>query len=96
MKITRDAIDVFRADTGAYPAGLTDLAATTAPTAGLDTLAASKTIASTDWRGPYLQAVVTDPTDGGAFGYSTTSGSVGKVTAHNTGTASDGTAYSTW
>lgn len=96
LKIARDAVDIFKADTGAFPAALDDLAATAAPTAGLDSAGASKSITAADWRGPYVQAVPVDSTDGGAFAYATASGSVGKITAHNSGTASDGTAYSTW
>jgi general secretion pathway protein G len=96
LRLTRDAIDLFRADTGALPAVTADLSVTTAPTGGLDATGGAKTIAAADWRGPYLQAVPSDPTNAGALGYTTTGATTGKVTANNTGTASDGTQYSTW
>lgn len=96
LKITRDAVDLFKADTGAFPAALTDLAATTAPTAGLDSTGTSKNITAADFRGPYVQAVPTDAVDGGALGYATASPNVGKITAHATGASSDGSDYGTW
>ncbi len=96
LRLTRDAIDLFRADTGALPATAADLAVTTAPTGGLDATGGAKTIAATDWRGPYLQAVPADPTNAGALGYVTTGATTGKVSANNSGTASDGTSYTTW
>ena len=96
LKISRDSIDIFRTDTGVYPAAMSDLSATSAPASGLDATGGVKSITATDWRGPYLQAVPNDPTDGGALGYTTTGATTGKVTAHNSGNAIDGTAYSTW
>lgn len=95
LKISRDAVDLFKADTGVYPSGLADLAATTAPTAGYDSSGTSKAITSADWRGPYVQAVPKDIDGATDFTYSTASGSVGKITAAS-GTASDGSNYNTW
>lgn len=95
LKITRDAVDLFKADTGAFPAGLTDLAATTAPTAGLDSTGTTKNITAGDFRGPYVQAVPKDIDGTSDFTYSTASGSVGKITAAS-GTSSDGSNYNTW
>ncbi len=95
LKITRDAIDLFKADCGVYPAGLTDLATTSAPTAGLDSAGSSKSITATDWRGPYVQAVPKDIDGATDFTFSTASGSVGKINAAS-GTALDGTNYNTW
>ncbi|MEI8282524.1 MAG: prepilin-type N-terminal cleavage/methylation domain-containing protein [Armatimonadota bacterium] len=96
LRLTRDAIDLFKADTGAFPTVLADLAVTTAPANGIDSTGTSKAIAATDWRGPYLQAVSPDPTNAGALGYTVSGANTGKVTANNTGTATDGTLYSTW
>jgi type II secretion system protein G len=91
LKLYRNALELYKADTGAYPTTLADLAATTAPANGVDaTSGASKAIASTDWKGPYLQAVETDPENGAAFGYSTTAGTVGVVTS------GAGAPYNTW
>lgn len=91
LKLYRNAIELFKADTGAYPATIADLAATTAPANGVDsTTGSSKAINSSDWKGPYLQSVETDPISGSAFGYSTTAGSVGAVTS------SAGSPYNSW
>ena len=91
LKLYRNAIELFKADTGAYPATIADLAVTTAPANGVDSsTGSSKAINSSDWKGPYLQAVETDPVSGSAFTYSTTSPTVGAVTS------SAGSPYSTW
>lgn len=62
LSLLRSAIATYYTDTGAFPTGLTDLTATTAPATGLSSAAASVNISSADWHGPYLQnAVPTDP-----------------------------------
>jgi general secretion pathway protein G len=94
LKLVRNAIDLFRADTGAFPANMAGLTAST--TSGLSAAAATCTIAATDWRGPYLQAVPVDPVSGSALTYGTTTANVGTVTSSATGNGLDGTAYSTW
>ena len=96
LKLFRNAITTYQNDTGAYPSALADLAATAAPATGKDSSGADKSIAATDWKGPYLNGVDTDPVSGAAFTYSTTSPTVGTVSSSATGNASDGTAYSTW
>lgn len=96
LKIVRNAVDLFRADTGYYPATLSDLAVTAAPANGLDSSGTSKAITATDWRGPYVQTVPTDPVAAAALTYTTTGANTGKVAATATGTANDGTSYSTW
>ena len=91
LKLYRNAIELFKADTGAYPATLADLAATSAPANGVDSsTGASKSINSSDWKGPYLQSVENDPVSSSAFGYSTTSPTVGAVTS------SAGSPYNSW
>lgn len=91
LKLYRNALELYKADTGAYPTALADLAATSAPANGVDpTSGASKSITATDWKGPYLQAVETDPVSENAFTYSTTSPTVGAVTS------SAGSPYNTW
>jgi general secretion pathway protein G len=95
LKLVRNAIDLFRADTGAFPATMAGLTATT--TSGLNpSSAAGCTIASTDWRGPYLQAVPVDPVSGNALTYGTTTADVGTVKSSMSGNSLDGSAYSTW
>ena len=96
LRLSRDATDLFKNDTGAYPAVMSDLSVTTAPATGLDSTGGSKAITGADWRGPYLQALPADPTDAGALGYVTTGATTGKISAHNTGTATDGSSYTTW
>ena len=96
LKLIRNSIEIFRNDTGAYPSTLADLAVTAAPATGLSSAAASKTIISTDWKGPYLMAVPTDPISSAAFTYTITSPNVGKVASSSASTALDGTLYSAW
>ena|SRR5438309_11590956 len=91
LKLYRNALELYKADTGAYPTTLADLAATTAPANGVDsTTGSSKAINASDWKGPYLQALETDPESGNAFTYTTTSPNVGVVTS------SAGAPYNTW
>jgi general secretion pathway protein G len=96
LKLYRNAVTLFYTDTGAYPAALSDLAATSAPASGKDSGGNDKTITSGDWHGPYVQAIESDPVSSSAFNYSTTSPNVGKVTSSASGNGLDGTAYSTW
>jgi type II secretion system protein G len=95
LKVMRNAVDLFKSDTGAFPAALADLAAASAPAKGKDKDGVDKTITSTDWKGPYMEEIKKDPVSGGNYTYSTTSPNVGKVSAP-AGTASDGSDYSTW
>jgi prepilin-type N-terminal cleavage/methylation domain-containing protein len=96
LQLYRTAVSSYLNDTGAYPAALTDLTATSAPASGYDSSGNTKTITSTDWKGPYLASQQNDPVSGNALTYSTTSPNVGKVTSSASGNASDGTAYSSW
>ena len=96
LKLVRNAVELFKNDTGAYPAALADLTGASAPASGKDSAAATKTITSTDYKGPYLSAVPTDPVSGSALTYSVTAGTVGKVSASATGSDSAGTAFSTY
>ena len=94
MKLIRNAVQVFQTDTGAYPASLDALVLTTAPAAGVDTAGAAKTINAPDWKGPYMQSVPADPVSGSTLTYSTTAGTVGKVSSSASGNDSDGNPYS--
>ena len=89
LKLLRNAITSFQNDTGAYPAALADLAATTAPASGKKSDGTDLAITAADWHGPYIQEVPTDPIGGAAFDYSVAAGSVGKVSSAATG-------YTTW
>lgn len=90
LKLYRNAVELFKADTGAYPASMADLAATAAPASGLDSAGNAQAITAADWKGPYIQTIENDPISSAAFTYSTTSGSVGKITS------SAGAPYNTW
>lgn len=96
LKLARNAVTLFYNDTGAYPASLAALAATTAPASGLAPDGTAKSIIAGDWHGPYLESIPNDPVSGSAFTYSTADGSVGKVTSSASGNGLDGTAYNTW
>lgn len=93
LQLYRNAIDLFKTDTGAFPATLAALAATTAPGTGLDSAGASKSIVAADWRGPYIDAIMNDPVSGSAFTYSITP-PVGKVSSSASGNDSQGNPFS--
>lgn len=96
LKLLRNAVELFHNDTAAWPATLSDLTVTTAPASGKDNAGASKSITSTDFKGPYMRSLPTDPIAGAAFTYSVTGPTVGAVSSSASGNALDGTAYSTW
>ena len=95
LKIVRNAIEMFRADTGLTPATLADLAATTAPSGGgLNNSATATPFPTGSFRGPYIQAVPVDPVSGTSLTYTVTAGaSFGKVAPSATGNDTDGNAY---
>jgi general secretion pathway protein G len=96
LKMYRNAIDLFKTDTGAYPSTLADLAATSAPAKGKDSAGNDYSITASDWKGPYVQSITTDPIAGTNYTYSVTSPNVGKITSSASGKASDGSNYSDW
>ncbi len=79
LRILRVAIDRFRSDTGAYPMSLDDLAATTAPTKGLDKNGGQVNIMPTDWNGPYVASIPIDVLANKPFVYHTSPPMVGMV-----------------
>ncbi|GMV35831.1 MAG: hypothetical protein AMXMBFR61_03390 [Fimbriimonadales bacterium] len=94
LKLMRNAIEMFHNDTGAWPASLSALTATTAPATGLDDSGTSKSIVASQWKGPYLATINNDPVSGSAYNYGTTSPNVGKVTSSASGNDSEGNPYS--
>jgi type II secretory pathway pseudopilin PulG len=96
----RNAIAMFEADTGVYPAALTDLVAGTAPTTG----AAGASIPAGTYKGPYLttsggingtgipQNPFAGATANAAASWDYTAVG-GKVLSHVTGTTLDGVDY---
>lgn len=99
LRLLRNAVELFKNDTGCYPAQLSHLTveagSTSVPATGKDSAGLDKAIVASDFRGPYVSTISKDPISGASFTYSTTAGSVGKITA-SSGTASDGTNYNTW
>lgn len=89
LKLYRNSIELFRADTGYYPLALADLEATSAPAQGKDSSGTSQNISASDWKGPYIDAVSANDPFGTAWSYSVTAGSVGKVKSATAG-------YTTW
>ena len=96
LRQMRNAVELFRNDTGAFPAALADLAATSPPAQGKNADGTNRAISGADYKGPYLSAINSDPTNGSAFDYSVTSGSVGRVKSANTNASSEGSTYDTW
>ena len=96
LKQVRNAVELFKNDTSAYPSALADLAGASAPTGGKDVAGAAKTITASDFHGPYLSAVPNDPVSGSALTYSVAAGTVGKVSSSATGNDSSGTAFTTY
>jgi general secretion pathway protein G len=97
LALLRSAIASFYADTGTYPAVLSDLMASSAPTNGLSNNGTSTAIVPANWHGPYVTtSIPTDPVANAAFNYSTTGTTTGQVSSSASGSGLDGTAYNTW
>ena len=92
LKLVRNAISMFRNDTGLYPLTLDDMAATAAPAKGSDGTSDVDLTASS-WHGPYMQSVPTDPVSLAAYTYTKTTGT---IVSSASGNGMDGTAFSTW
>ena len=102
----RNAISLFHAHTGLYPALLSDIMspATTPPANGVDESGTSAPIQAADYKGPYLTTaddlLPNNPITGGNvvgtdWLYSVSSPAVGEVHAAS-GVALDGSDLSTW
>lgn len=81
LKLLRNAISLFHADTGYYPTKLADLTATSAPTRGLDSAGKQREIAANDWHGPYIEILPEYPFAGKNWEYSTSRPKVGQLNA---------------
>ena len=55
LKLRREAVERFRQDTGLFPATLSGILTSTAPTSGLDSDGNTKPIPPGSFQGPYLQ-----------------------------------------
>lgn len=96
LQYVRGAIERYRATTTLYPATLNDLAASTPPATGLTTDGNSVPLSAAKFEGPYMESVPVDQVSGSPLNYITTAPNVGKVKSSASGTASDGTLYSSW
>ena len=96
LKLLRDAVDRFYADTGVWPVNLGQLALTTAPAKGIDANGNPAAINPSDWHGPYVDSVPKDALAKSDYQYKTTAPAVGIVQSSVTTKTSDGTSPSTW
>ena len=96
LKLVRNAIAMFYADTGAYPYNFDGLTGANPPTKGLDATGATTTIRASDWKGPYLASMPTDPVSGLGLIYSGSTGSnntIGQVSSSAQGLDTNGIPY---
>ena len=100
LKIVRNSVEMFRADTGLSPLDIQDMTTepggTTAgapPTQGLSKTGATVTIPSGTFRGPYLATEPNDPISGSAFTYTSTGALSGTVKPSAGGSDSTGTPF---
>jgi len=93
----RNAITMFRNDTGYFPAQLDDIAATTAPAQGRNKYNQLRDIDPLEWKGPYLDVVPNDPVSKQPLQYYRNAQlGVWTVRSSAPGRAEDGTNYNTW
>ncbi len=93
----RQAITIFRNDTGYYPNSLNDLVATRAPAHGRDKYGQLRPIDPSNWHGPYLDKLPVCPISKQPFQYfrDPTTGAY-NVRSPAPGRAEDGTYYRDW
>lgn len=96
LHILRDAVSSFEADTGRWPATLSDLSATTAPAQGLNGGGNLKPIDPNNWHGPYFVGPAVTSDIAPYIAYTTSSPGTGTVYCPLSGTALDGSSYSSW
>ncbi|HEY3783005.1 MAG TPA: prepilin-type N-terminal cleavage/methylation domain-containing protein [Fimbriimonadaceae bacterium] len=99
LKQIRNAIDLFKADTGGFtPNALADLTSSTPAAKVRNAVGQQVTFPSVAYRGPYLSQIDVDPIDGSSLNFSSDAGSNGAApnVAANSGIATDGSNYSTW
>lgn len=91
----RNAVELFKVDTGLYPMKLTDLAATQPPMFGLDSNGFATSLPAKNFYGPYISQVDVNPVDRRPFRYSTVPATMGHISAAP-GTALNGTNFANW
>lgn len=103
LKLLRSAYERFLADTGAAPVNLRHMASEAPIDKGYDPVAAAggslvlKPISPSDWHGPYIDEIPSDPVTGDDFVYDLTSAAPNKpICSGNSSASLDGTSYKTW
>lgn len=92
LHLVRNAVQLFKIDTGLYPKALCDLSATSAAgLKGIDESGTRIAVTTANWHGPYIKTVPDDPVSKAAFTYSNTTGTVKSSATNND---SGGSAYS--
>ena len=100
LKTLRNAEELIRGDTGCYPASFDAFTSTTAPATCIQPDGTVITMPAGAWRGPYVSNVGPNPVDGHTPGYTLTTSAggnpvLGAIKA-DSGTAIDGSDYSSW
>ncbi len=96
LKMLRDGVELYKNDIGGYPAAITDLSATTAPTNYYNSVSSALTsITSGTWKGPYVSNVDNDPISNTSFNYTYTTGVI-HASSTDPEPASDGSNYQNW
>ncbi|MER3496037.1 MAG: hypothetical protein C4320_04060 [Armatimonadota bacterium] len=90
LKVVRNAVEMFKQDTGLNPVTITDVAANSAPATGNN---GTGDVALSNWKGPYVASMPKDPVSGNDFGYTKTTGA---VLSSATGNDSNGVAFSSY
>ena len=96
LKMLRNAVHAYHSDTGLYPTRLSDLAAKVSPGSGFNADGVPKPLKTSNWRGPYLDSIPSDPISGEPFLYSATRPTVGRISSSSASRSIDGIPYKNW
>lgn len=91
----RNAVELYRIDTGLFPMKLSDLTLKDAPLFGLDSNGFATRVLPKNFYGPYISQVDVSPVDSRPFRYSTVPATMGHVSAAP-GLALNGSNYASW
>jgi prepilin-type N-terminal cleavage/methylation domain-containing protein len=96
LQMLRTAINQFNADTGRWPLSPNDVTLNTAPANGLNGGGNVKPINAGDYQGPYIIGPAIPPGCDAYFAYTTSPPGTGNIYCPLSGTAMDGSLYSSW
>lgn len=99
LRILRDGVASYQAETGAFPARVDDLVAPSVPATGLNSDGTEVAIVPADWRGPYVryangQVPVDRVTGQRSWAYQTNPPHVSQLNSLAEGDGMDGVPYS--